>query len=200
MLSNLATVAGTEAEPVPDQHQNRDRAFSRVVVPDQPLPPEPPAPLPVPDPDGDVVPAAPVTPAAPPPPPPAGTTIALTKSSAPTRVPAGGNVTFTLKVANTGDASALGVKVCDDLPASVSLVSAPGFSSQGGKLCRSAGTLLHSASKTFKITVRVSPGAPSRIVNTATATASNAKSASGKATIHVEPPVTSAGGTAGVTG
>ena len=200
VLSNLATVSGTEAEPVPDQHQNRDRAFSRVVVPDQPLPPEPPAPLPVPDPDGDVVPAAPVTPAAPPPPPPAGTTIALTKSSAPTRVPAGGNVTFTLKVANTGDASALGVKVCDDLPASVSLVSAPGFSSQGGKLCRSAGTLLHSASKTFKITVRVSPGAPTRIVNTATATASNAKSASGKATIHVEPPVTSAGGTAGVTG
>ena len=200
VLSNLATVSGTEGEPVPDPHLNRDRASSRVVVPDQPLPPEPPSPLPVPDPDGDVVPAAPVTPAAPPPPPPAGTTIALTKAAAPAHVPAGGNVTFTLKVANTGDASALGVKVCDDLPASVSLVSAPGFSSQGGKLCRSAGTLLHSASKTFKITVRVSPGAPTRIVNTATASASNAKSASGNATLHVEQPVTSTGGTAGVTG
>ena len=50
------------------------------------------------------------------------------------------------------------------------------------------------------MTVRVSPGAPSRIVNTATASASNAKSASAKATIHVEPSATSAGGTAGVTG
>ena len=200
VLSNLATVAGTEAEPVPDQHQNRDRAFSRVVVPDQPLPPEPPAPLPVPDPDGDVVPAAPVTPAAPPPPPPAGTTIALTKSSAPARVPAGGNVTFTLKVCEhrrRERARRQGVR----RPAGIG-VARLGTRLQlaGGKLCRSAGTLLHSASKTFEITVRVSPGAPSRIVNTATATASNAKSASGKATIHVEPPVTSAGGTAGVTG
>ncbi len=109
-------------------------------------------------------------------------------------------MTFTLTVTNTGDASALGVKVCDEPPASLSLVSAPGFSSQGGELCRSAGTLVHGASKTFKITVRVSPGAPSKIVNTATAGASNAKSASAKATIRVEPSETSAGEPAGVTG
>ena len=42
-------------------------------------------------------------------------------------------MTFTLTVTNTGDASALGVKVCDELPASLSLVSAPGFSLAGGR-------------------------------------------------------------------
>ena len=40
VLVNVATVSGTEAEPVPDPHPNRDNALSRVVVPDEPLPPE----------------------------------------------------------------------------------------------------------------------------------------------------------------
>ena len=96
VLENLATVAGDELEPVPDLHPNRDRAFSRVVVPDEPLPPEPPVP-PVPDPDGPVVPAPPVTP-------PveeagaAGTTITLSKRANPTHLAIGSRTTFSLKV------------------------------------------------------------------------------------------------------
>lgn len=200
VLLNLATVSGDESEPVPDPHPNRDSTVSRVVVPDQPLPPDPPGPPPVPDPDGNVTPPAPpVTPPAPPPG-PAGTTVALTKTASPARAQAGGNATFTLKVVNTADASALDVKVCDALPASVSLISAPGFISQGGKLCVSVGTLTRGATKTYTVTVRVSPAAPARIVNNATASASNAKSASAKASIQVSRPTTSAGEPAGVTG
>ena len=170
-------------------------------MPDEPLPPEVPAPQPVPDPDGNLIPAAPVAPPPPPPPPPpAGTTIALTKTAHPTHIPAGGNVTFTLTVTNTGDASALGVKVCDELPASLSLVSAPGFSSQGASSAVPQERSCTAHRRRSRVTVRVSPGAPSKIVNTATAGASNAKSASAKATIRVEPSETSAGEPAGVTG
>jgi uncharacterized repeat protein (TIGR01451 family) len=199
VLVNLAVVSGDDLEPVPDLHPNRDRTSTRVDVPDQPLPPEPPLPQPVPDPDGNVTPAPPVTPPAPPPG-PVGTLLSLTKKAEPSHAQAGGNATFTLEVTNTGDSSALDVKVCDALPASVSLISAPGFISQGGRFCVSVGTLARSASKTYAVTVRVSPAAPARIVNNATASASNAKSVSANASIHVSRPTTSAGEPAGVTG
>jgi uncharacterized repeat protein (TIGR01451 family) len=199
VLRNLVVVSGDDLEPVPDLHPNRDDAFTRVVVPDQPVPPEPPSPQPVPDPDGNVTPAPPVTPP-PPPPGPVYTLLSLTKKAAPPHAQAGGNATFTLKVANTGDASALDVKVCDSLPASVSLVSAPGFVSEGGTICVAVGTLARSASKTYTLTVRVSLAAPSRIVNNATASASNAKSVSAKAAIRVSQATTPGGVVAGVTG
>jgi uncharacterized repeat protein (TIGR01451 family) len=198
VLTNLATITGTENEPVPDPHPNRDRTFTRVVVPDEPLPPEPPV-QPVPDPDGNVTPSTPPTPP-PPPPGPVDTTLSLTKKAAASRVQAGGTTSFTLKVANTGDASALEVKVCDALPASVSLVSAPGFAAQGGKLCVSVGTLAPGASQAYALTVRVSPAAPARIVNNATASASDAKIASAKAAIRVSRPAIAGGQPAGVTG
>ncbi len=106
VLSNLATVSGTEAEPIPD-HASEPRphglarrragrtAASGSASPRSRCP----------------IPTATWSRRRPsrrraPPPPPAGTTIALTKVAHPTHVPAGGNVTFTLTVTNTGDASA----------------------------------------------------------------------------------------------
>ena len=39
LLSNVATVSGDQDEPVPDPHPNRDETLTRVIVPDQPIPP-----------------------------------------------------------------------------------------------------------------------------------------------------------------
>ena len=183
VLENLATVAGDELEPVPDLHPNRDRAFSRVVVPDEPLPPEPTVP-PVPDPDGPVVPAPPVSP-------PveeagaAGTRLTLSKRAKPTHLTIGSRVTFTLKVANSGDAGAQNVKVCDDVPSGLAFISAPGFQPENGHICFTVASLAPGSSKTFALTLRVAEDAPTKITNHARATASNAPSVVASAAITV---------------
>ncbi|GHJ43066.1 hypothetical protein Cs7R123_04080 [Catellatospora sp. TT07R-123] len=63
-------------------------------------------------------------------PPPPTIDLSVTASAAPATVPVGGNVTFTVRVANAGPAPATGVAVTDRLPSGVTFVSAN--AGQGG--------------------------------------------------------------------
>jgi large repetitive protein len=187
LLQNLATVHGDQNEPAPDPHPNSDSTLTTVVVPDQPIPPEP-NPVP-PQPDG---PPAPPVPQPPEPPSPDVFTarLSLHKSASPSVVLRGATVTFTLRVTNITEVSALKVRVCDPLPQGLTVVSAPGFTAQGRTLCTRIGELKAVASKTFRLKAQVGPGASSRIKNTATATASNVVGAvrDSAAVRVVEPP------------
>jgi len=129
LLTNIATVAGDQTEPVPDPHANRDAAETLVVVPRKPVPP--PAPTPLPDPDGS--PQPPVSPERAPDirPGPAGTRVLIHKTGTPSSVAVGGTIDYTLRVSNVGDAEALHVRVCDRTPAQLTLTSAPGFAPPG---------------------------------------------------------------------
>jgi uncharacterized repeat protein (TIGR01451 family) len=172
LLINVATVSGDEPEPTPDPHQNRDTALTLVVVPDQPIPPpEPPAP---PDPDGPPQPPVPPQPAPDIPSGPAGTTLAIHKSGSPKTVPLGGTITYTLRLSNTGEASALKVRVCDQPPAGLTVTSAPGFTRTSRGLCRTISKLRVGATKKFHITARVTSAPGGHTVNRATLNASNA--------------------------
>ncbi len=185
LLLNVATVHGDQDEPAPDPHPNRDETVTRVVVPDQPIPPEPPNPIP-PQPDG------PPSPPVPQPPEPAtpdvlSARLSLHKHASPSMVTQGATVAFTLRVKNVTEVSALKVRVCDSLPHGLSVASAPGLKVSGRRVCASLGTLKALAARTVRFTARVGPGAPSRVTNTATATASNAASARAQARLQVVP-------------
>jgi large repetitive protein len=185
VLLNVATVQGDQDEPAPDPHPNRDFTVTRVVVPDQPIPP-PPDPLP-PSPPG---PPAPPVPQPPEPPTPDvfSARLTLAKHAAPSFVTAGSTVAFTLRVSNVTEVSALKVRVCDTLPRGLAVTSAKGFRVRGRTLCAAVGTLKALASKSLHFTARVGSGAPSRIRNTATASARNVRRVGARATIHVAPP------------
>jgi uncharacterized repeat protein (TIGR01451 family) len=105
------------------------------------------------------------------------TDLAITKSDSPDPVSAGGLLTYTLNVTNTGSHAATNVVVRDVLPGGVnyqsnsdSCVEAP-----TGTLTCSLGTLAGGANSSFTITVRVPSnflgGSSANIVNTATVSA-----------------------------
>ena len=185
LLLNVATVHGDQDEPVPDPHPNRNTTLTTVVVPDQPIPPEPPNPLP-PEPDGPPSPPVPQQPE-PPAPDVLSTRLSLHKQANPSVVIRGATVTFTLRVKNLTEVSALKVRVCDTLPRGLAVDSAPGFKVSGRTVCKSVGTLRVLGTKTLRFTARVGPGAASRVTNTATATANNASGARARARIQVVP-------------
>ena len=184
LLLNVATVRGDQDEPAPDPHPNRDTTLTTVVVPDQPIPP-PPQP-PAPEPDGPPAPPVPQPPE-PPTPHPFTARLTLTKRANPSVVVQGGTATFTLRVKNITEVSALKVRVCDTLPRGLSVAEARGFKVRGRTLCAGVGKLSTLGSKTLRFTARVGAGVPSRITNTATVTASNASAAHARAAIHVVP-------------
>ncbi len=185
LLQNVATVRGDQDEPAPDPHPNRDTTITRVVVPDQPIP-TPPAPLP-PDPNG---PPAPPVPQPPEPPTPdvLSARLSLHKQAAPPVVIRGSTLKFTLHVKNITEVSALKVQVCDRLPHGLKVASAPGFTVHGPKLCASVGTLKPAQGKTVSFRANAGPGAPSRVTNTATATARNARSVHARARVRIVAP------------
>ena len=182
VFTNIATVNGDQPEPVPDPHANRDSVQTRVVTPLQPLPPAPPPP---PDPNGPVEP--PVPPVVPPAPPPgpAGTTITLQKQADPKRVARGGKVTYRLTVTNTGDAAALGVRVCDALPSGLEVASAGAFKVTGGKLCATAGRIEPGQARTLELVARVVATPVLAVTNHATAQSSNAPTVEAAAGIRL---------------
>jgi uncharacterized repeat protein (TIGR01451 family) len=185
VLLNIATVNGDQPEPVPDPHSNRDTAAALVVTPVNPDPT--PTPIPTPDPNG---PPQPPHPDIRPPTPPigaAGTRLALRKVATPRSVPVGGKVFYTLRVANIGEASALGVRVCDTPPAGVTIVSAPGFHHSGRSVCTTLPNLAVLAAKVFRLTARVASGPSGNRTNHATVTASDAPTAHASATTRVTP-------------
>ena len=168
VLHNVVTVDGDQPEPVPDPHPNRDVALTSVGTPD-PSPPYPP------DPDGPV---------APPVDPPAGgvspeqeasTRLSIRKRTDDPLVP-GGTVTYRLRVANVGDASALDVRVCDRLPRGLRAVRAREFhAASDGRVCRNLGRLGVGSSRVLHITARVARRPPAVLSNVAIARADNAR-------------------------
>lgn len=185
VLLNITTVNGDQPEPVPDPHSNRDTAAALVVTPANPDPA--PAPIPAPDPNG---PPEPPHPDIRPPVPPrgdAGTRLRLRKVATPRSVPVGGKVFYALRVANIGEASALGIRVCDTPPAGVTIVSAPGFHRSGRSVCTTLSNLAVLAAKVFRLTGRVASGPPGNRINHATVTASDAPAAHASATTRVTP-------------
>ncbi len=82
----------------------------------------------------------------------------------------GKTVTYLLRLSNVGDASASLVRVCDQVPLRLTLISAPpGFVSGGARLvCRRFARLPVGGTVIFKFLMRVSPSAKGGVVvNTA---------------------------------
>jgi uncharacterized repeat protein (TIGR01451 family) len=100
--------------------------------------------------------------------------LALTKTDSRDPAPTGRNLTYVLVVTNNGSDAASGVSLTDQLPPSMTFVSAT--SSQGtcirlaGTVTCSLGTLASGTSVTVEIVV--TPGSAGRITNTASVTAS----------------------------
>ncbi|MDB4897646.1 MAG: hypothetical protein JWN15_3908 [Firmicutes bacterium] len=97
--------------------------------------------------------------------------IAIVKTDSPDPVMVGSNLTYTLTVTNLGPGAAPNVVVTDLLPASVTLVSAPGCTVAGQTLTCALGTLTPGAVRTQTIVVR--PTAPGPIINIASAEGTN---------------------------
>jgi uncharacterized delta-60 repeat protein/uncharacterized repeat protein (TIGR01451 family) len=99
--------------------------------------------------------------------------LALTKTDPPGRAPTGRNMTYTLTVTNNGPDAASGVTVTDQLPPSVTFVSATpsqgSCSESGGIVTCSLGTLGNGAAATVNIVVK--PTTAGTITNTASVTA-----------------------------
>jgi uncharacterized repeat protein (TIGR01451 family) len=192
LLLNVATVSGDQPEPEPDPNPNRDETLTRVIVPNQPVPP-PVEPDPEPQDPSDPPPAPPQPPVHPPPlpPGPAGTYLALIKTSSPRVVHPRQVISDTLHVANPGEAEALDVRVCDTPPSGVTVTSAPGFHRSGSSICTTIPSLLPlTGSRTFHLTAKANPGTRGTVVNHATASARNAATvrASAPNVVPAPPP------------
>ncbi len=82
--------------------------------------------------------------------------LALTLADAPDPVAAGGNITYTISFANTGNANATGVVVSDTVPANTTFVSATGGGTPAsGVVSWSIGTLNAGTSGSVQLVVRV---------------------------------------------
>lgn len=153
-----------------------------------PVPPASSAPAPLSE---DSVPATPrATPVAP--------AIGLVKSVNRAVARKGQSVVWTMKV-SVSKAAASGVKVCDQLPAGLSLTTAPGARFSRGKLCWSLGNMRAGASKTVKFTTQVVRSGAGRIKNVAVASASGIAPVRDDASVRV-PASLITRATPGVTG
>jgi uncharacterized repeat protein (TIGR01451 family) len=125
--------------------------------------------------------------------------LSLGKGGKPASVRAGGSVRYTLVVKNIGRATAHDVRVCDTLPAGVTVTSTGGGKLSGGVVCWTVGTLAKNRRKQFDLTLTVDVTQRTRIKNTAVATASDAPSARAASSTSITLP-RSRSGVAGVTG
>ena len=185
VLRNIATVDGDQPEPTPDPHPNRDTVPTTVITDDPPVPPDPPPAPPDPPPDPNIPPAPPVPsgsgaalPAT-----VHGTVLTLRKRADATSVTAGATIVWRLRVRNAGEARADGVRVCDPLPRTLTVVRAPGFRRQAGRLCARVGRLRIGAARVLEITTRATPSTPLQVTNTATARADNTRRVRARATV-----------------
>jgi uncharacterized repeat protein (TIGR01451 family) len=127
------------------------------------------------------------------------TSISLTKRASRPVVKAGGTVLFTITWKNTGKAAAKHVVICDDLPNHLTFVSAAGASHRNGKVCWTRTSVARGTTLTFRVVARVDAGVGNeKLVNVATATASNAKPRTAKAPVRaLRNAHTRAGGVTG---
>jgi uncharacterized repeat protein (TIGR01451 family) len=127
----------------------------------------------------------------------------IKKSVSAKTVRAGGTVTYKIRVTNASAFALRSVRVCDDLPSGLVLVSStPKAKLSAGKHCWTIRALGAKKSKTFTMKVRVLRGAGGRKVNVATATAPGARgarsrAATGTAAIRVLPVAARGGGVTG---
>jgi uncharacterized repeat protein (TIGR01451 family) len=116
---------------------------------------------------------------------PSRTTISLSKRASSPTVKAGGTVSFTIRWKNTGKATAKNVVICDDLPNQLTFVSAKGSTFKNGKACWRRKSVAKGTTLTFRVVARVDASVGNeKLVNVATATASNAKPATAKAPVR----------------
>jgi uncharacterized repeat protein (TIGR01451 family) len=127
------------------------------------------------------------------------TTISLSKRALSAVVKAGGTASYTIVWKNTGKAAAKNVVICDDLPNHLTFASAAGASHRNGKVCWTRKSVARGATLTFRVVARVDAGVGNeKLVNVATATASNAKPATAKAPVRaLRNARTRAGGVTG---
>lgn len=103
----------------------------------------------------------------------------------PEKVFLGRNITYTVKVTNTGDGVAAGAKLVDQLPAGTTFVSATaGGKESGGAVTWNLGNMQPKQSATVSVTVK--PAKAGTYTDTATASAVCAKEVSDKVTTQVE--------------
>ena len=179
VYDNTATVTSTDAPPLVKSATATVEACRQAppVVP----PPPPPAP--------------PVVPASV----PSKTTITLDKRASSPTVKAGGTVDFAITWKNTGKIAARDVLICDRLPNQMSFVTAKGATFKNGKACWSRKSVAKGATLTFRVTARVEATVGNeKLVNVATATASNAKPATAEAPVRARRKAATKPG--GVTG
>ncbi|HYG97018.1 MAG TPA: DUF11 domain-containing protein, partial [Solirubrobacterales bacterium] len=165
-IQNKARVSG--ANPDPELGDNPDAAQVPVAPVADP-PPNPPAAPPA------------IAPPAPNPPKsnkaPKGTPrLTLTKTASSSRARPGAVVAYRITVANTGDAPARGVRVCDHPPAEQRTLRTEPAAESKTKPCWTLEKLAPGARRTFTLTAMVDPGSDRGAQrNRATATAANVK-------------------------
>jgi uncharacterized repeat protein (TIGR01451 family) len=127
------------------------------------------------------------------------TSISLSKRAMSAVVKAGGTSSYTIVWKNTGKTAARNVVICDDLPGQLTFVSAKGATFKNGKACWTRKSVAKGATLTFRVVARVDAGVGNeKLVNVATATASNAKPATAKAPVRaLRNARTRAGGVTG---
>ena len=127
------------------------------------------------------------------------TSISLDKRASSPIVKAGGTVGFTITWKNTGKASAKNVVICDDLPNHLTFVSAAGAVHRNGKVCWTRTSVARGTTLVFRVVARVDATVGNvKLVNVATATASNAKPATATAPVRaLRNAHTRAGGVTG---
>ena len=118
----------------------------------------------------------------------ARTSLSLRKRAARAHVTAGARSRYAVTVSNRGTNPALTVRVCDTLPAGLTLMSAPGATVRGRTACWRIASLAGRASRTFTIDTRVNDVATARrITNRATAKGTNTRAVAGRASITADP-------------
>ena len=125
--------------------------------------------------------------------------LSLKKAGTPSSVRAGDAIRYTLVVTNVGNATAHGVKVCDNLPDGLTVTSTGSGKLSGAQVCWTVGVLAKGKHRQFTLLVKVDLTQRSRVVNKAIATANDARSARAASSTSITLP-RDRHGVAGVTG
>jgi uncharacterized repeat protein (TIGR01451 family) len=151
-----------------------------AVIPTPTLAVTPPAPMPTPA----VVTPAPLTPVGAVTP---DAVLGLVKTANVKTATAGSLVRYTIVVSDTSKVAADKVKVCDSLPVSTLYVGASRTASfNGSTACFTIGNLTAGAKAVTTLTLRLAKTAHGKVINHATATASNAASVKAQALVKVK--------------
>lgn len=123
--------------------------------------------------------------------------LSITKKASKKTVRVGKNVKFTIKVKNTSRVNAVNVRVCDMIPARMSVIRKDGGKLRSGNLCWDIPVLRAGKSRTFKPVFRISNGRASSVTNPVRAKGTNTRTARAKAKVRVPRKKARAGGTTG---